>query len=347
LGVPFNKRVSFRNEFDRIMSLNMNRLEQLQRWYDMPFLELLYQAMTVHREHHSVNELQLCTLSNIKSGNCPEDCSYCPQSARYQTGIDKWDLPSVEEIKEQVLEAKANGSSRFCMGAAWRTPPKGKAFDHVLDLVKTVKSEGMEACVTLGMIDYNQAQALKEAGLTAYNHNIDTAPSHYENIITTRTIQDRLDTLENVAMAGIQVCCGGILGMGESIAQRLEFIQTLCELETPPESVPINCLVPVKGTPLEDAPPVDPIELVKTIAVTRLALPTAKIRLSAGRLTMSDECQTLCFAAGANAIFTGEKLLTTANPGLNRDAALMERLGMIPQSVQDPSLLEAKPLTTV
>lgn len=308
--------------------------EQLQTWYYQPFLDLLYQAQTVHREHHAPNEIQLCTLSNIKSGNCPEDCAYCPQSARYTTGIDKWDLPSVDEIKEQVLEAKANGSSRFCMGAAWRTPPKGQAFDHVLDLVKVVREEGMEACVTLGMIDFEQAQALKEAGLTAYNHNIDTAPSYYENVITTRTIQDRLDTLENVAHAGIQVCCGGILGMGETVEHRLEFIETLCNLDTPPESVPINCLVAVKGTPLEDTPPVDPIELVRTIAVTRLALPTSRIRLSAGRLTMSDECQALCFAAGANAIFTGEKLLTTANPGLNRDEDLMLKLGLTAEPVR-------------
>jgi biotin synthase len=308
-------------------------MEKLSAAYHQPFLDLLFEAQQVHRRFHPANEIQLCTLSNIKSGNCPEDCAYCPQSARYQTGIEKWDLPSLEEIRQQVQEAKANGSSRFCMGAAWRTPPHGKAFDHVLDLVRTVTEEGMEACVTLGMINAQQAIALKEAGLTAYNHNIDTAPSYYDQIITTRTIQDRLDTLDNVARAGIQVCCGGILGMGESVSHRLEFIQTLCQLETPPESVPINCLVPVEGTPLADQPPVDPIELVRTIAVTRIFLPTAKIRLSAGRLEMTDECQALCFAAGANAIFTGEKLLTTNNPGLNRDEALMTKLGLKAQPV--------------
>ncbi|MBY0404510.1 MAG: biotin synthase BioB, partial [Cyanobacteria bacterium] len=237
-----------------------------------------------------------------------------------------------EEIKAQVAEAKASGSSRFCMGAAWRTPPQGKAFDHVLSLVKVVVDEGMEACVTLGMLSADQAVALKEAGLTAYNHNIDTAPSFYPEIITTRTIEDRLNTIHHVAKAGIQVCCGGILGMGESISQRLEFIQTLCELESPPESVPINCLVPVEGTPLANQPPVDPIELIRTIAVTRIFIPSAKIRLSAGRLSLSDEGQALCFLAGANAIFTGEKLLTTPNPGINHDHALLEKLGLVPQT---------------
>lgn len=307
---------------------------QLRQWYDLPFPDLVYEAQTVHRRHHPPNEIQLCTLSNIKSGNCSEDCAYCPQSARYNTGIETWDLPSVEEIRQQVRAARDNGSSRFCMGAAWRTPPHGKAFNHVLELVQAVNAEGMEACVTLGMVNAEQARALKDAGLTAYNHNIDTAPSYYGDIITTRTIRDRLDTLKNVADAGLSVCCGGILGMGESVDHRLEFIETLCRLETPPESVPINCLVPVAGTPLADQPPVDPFELVRTIAVTRLALPGAKIRLSAGRLTMSDETQTLCFLAGANAIFTGEKLLTTDNPGLNRDQDLMDKLGLTAETAQ-------------
>jgi biotin synthase len=307
-------------------------MEKLEACYNQPFLDLVFQAQTLHRQHHPANEIQLCTLSNIKSGNCPEDCAYCPQSARYTTGIDKWDLPSTEEIKAQVVEAKASGSSRFCMGAAWRTPPQGKAFDHVLSLVKVVVDEGMEACVTLGMLSSDQAVALKDAGLTAYNHNIDTAPSFYPEIITTRTIEDRLNTIHHVAKAGIQVCCGGILGMGESISQRLEFIQTLCELESPPESVPINCLVPVEGTPLAHQPPVDPIELIRTIAVTRIFIPSAKIRLSAGRLSLSDEGQALCFLAGANAIFTGEKLLTTPNPGINHDHALLEKLGLVPQT---------------
>ena len=307
--------------------------ERISLIYHQPFPNLMYQAQTIHREHHAPTEIQLCTLSNIKSGNCSEDCAYCPQSIRYNTGIDTWDLPSVEQIQQEVREAKANGSTRFCMGAAWRTPPHQKAFDHVLSLVKTVVDEDMEACVTMGMLTPDQAVALSEAGLTAYNHNIDTAPSYYDQIITTRTIQDRLDTIKHVSDAGIQVCCGGILGMGETIEQRLEFLQTLCELEVPPESVPINCLVPVPGTPMENQPPVDPIELVRTIAVTRAMLPAAKIRLSAGRLSMTDELQALCFLAGANAIFTGEKLLTTANPGQNRDHSLMDKLGLVAQPV--------------
>ena len=310
-------------------------LETLKATYEKPFLDLVYEAQTVHRQYHTPNEIQLCTLSNIKSGHCPEDCHYCPQSARYNTGIETWDLPSVDEIREQVRDAKANGSTRFCMGAAWRTPPHQKAFDQVCELVRAVVGEGVEACVTLGMVNAEQAKQLKEAGLTAYNHNIDTAPSFYNEIITTRGINDRLETLKHVAAADLQVCCGGILGMGESVEHRLEFIQTLCSLETPPESVPINCLVPVEGTPLSDQPPVDPFELVRTIAVTRIFLPTAKVRLSAGRLTMSDETQALCFLAGANAIFTGEKLLTTNNPGLNRDQELMDKLGLVAETIAE------------
>jgi biotin synthase len=307
--------------------------QKIRACYEQPFLDLVFEAQAVHRKFHPRNEVQLCTLANIKSGNCSEDCAYCPQSARYNTGIETWDLPSLEEIRQQAQEAKANGSTRFCMGAAWRTPPHQKAFDHVLDLVRAVVDEDMEACVTLGMINAEQAIALKEAGLTAYNHNIDTAPSFYPDIITTRTIEDRFETLRNVAAADIQVCCGGILGMGETLAHRLEFIQTLCEMETPPESVPVNCLVPVEGTPLADQPPVDSFELVRTIATVRVFLPTAKIRLSAGRLTMSDETQALCFMAGANSIFTGEKLLTTNNPGMNRDQALLQKLGLVAQQV--------------
>jgi biotin synthase len=300
--------------------------------YHLPFIDLVYQAQGVHRLHHPANEVQLCTLANIKSGNCPEDCAYCPQSARYNTGIEKWDLPSLEEIKEQALAAKANGSTRFCMGAAWRTPPHQQAFDHVVDMVKVVAAEGMEACVTLGMINAEQAQALKVAGLTAYNHNIDTAPSYYPEIISTRTIDDRFQTLKHVAQAGIQVCCGGILGMGETLDHRLEFIQTLVEMEDTPESVPINCLVPVEGTPMADQPPVDPFDLVRTIATVRVFMPQTRIRLSAGRLTMSDETQAWCFMAGANSIFTGEKLLTTDNPGINRDQELLAKLGLTVQA---------------
>ncbi len=308
-------------------------LDRIRATYHLPFPELIFQAQTLHRQYHDANEVQLCTLANIKSGNCPEDCAYCPQSARYNTGIDKWDLPTVEDIKQQVLDAKANGSTRFCMGAAWRTPPNEKAFDQVLELVRTVASEGVEACVTLGMVNAAQAKALKEAGLTAYNHNIDSAPSFYPEIITTRTINDRLETVKNVANANLQVCCGGILGMGETIEHRLEFIQTLCELDSPPESVPINCLVPVEGTPLANQPPVDSFELVRTIATTRIFLPESRIRLSAGRLSMTDETQAMCFLAGASSIFTGEKLLTTDNPGSNHDQQLLAKLGLSPQTL--------------
>ncbi len=306
--------------------------EKIKACYEQPFFELIAQAHQVHVENHPHNEVQLATLANIKSGLCPEDCSYCPQSSRYNTGIDTWQLPSEEEIRQQAREAKANGSSRFCMGAAWRTPPK-KDFDQVLNLVRAVVDEEMEACVTLGMIDSEQAQGLKEAGLTAYNHNIDTAPSHYGDVITTRSIEDRLETLNHVGNAGLQICCGGILGLGETLDQRIEFIQTLCEMEHPPGSVPINCLVPVEGTPLADAKPVDSFELVRTIATVRIFLPQARVRLSAGRLSLSDEAQALCFFAGANSMFSGEKLLTTANNELCDDLVLLNKLDF---SIQKP-----------
>jgi biotin synthase len=304
-------------------------IDKLRACYEQPFPELIFQAQEIQRRLHPGHTMQLCTLANIKSGNCPEDCAYCPQSARYNTGIDTWDLPEVSEIREQALAAKANGSTRFCMGAAWRTPPHQKAFTRVLELVRAVSDEGMEACVTLGMLNAEQAVALKEAGLTAYNHNIDTAPDFYPEIISTRTLADRIQTIQNVANAGISVCCGGIVGMGETVEQRLSFLGTLYELETPPESIPINCLVPVEGTPLAEQKPVDSIELARIIAVARIFFPESRIRLSAGRLTMSDETQTLCFLAGANSIFSGEKLLTTDNPGDVRDHALINKLGMV------------------
>lgn len=312
---------------------NTTSIEAIRACYGQPFLDLVFHARQVHMRFHPGNEVQLCTLSNIKSGHCPEDCAYCPQSARYNTGVETWDLPELEEIRQQVNEAKANGSTRFCMGAAWRTPPQGKAFQRVLDMVRLVSDEGMEACATLGMITAEQALALKEAGLTAYNHNIDTAPSYYPEIISTRTMADRLTTLKHVAAANLQICCGGILGMGETLEHRLEFIHTLCAMETPPESIPINCLVPVDGTPLADQSPVDPFDLIRTIAAVRISLPQSRIRLSAGRLTMSDETQAWCFMAGANSIFTGEKLLTTDNPGLNRDREILDKLGLTPQTL--------------
>lgn len=309
-------------------------VERLRQTYQLPFLELLYQAQTVHRANHPANTVQLATLANIKSGNCPEDCAYCPQSARYNTGIDTFDLPTVQDIRQQVARAKAGGSSRFCMGAAWRTPPSQTHLNQVIELIGEVKAAGLEACVTLGMVTLDQAEQLKAAGLTAYNHNIDTSPQYYGKVITTRTIDDRLQTLDAVGQAGLQVCCGGILGMGESEENRLEMLATLCQLQHPPESVPINCLVGVEGTPLADLPeqaPVDAIELVRLIATTRIHLPQAKVRLSAGRLSMSDETQALCFLAGANSIFAGDTLLTTPNPGQNRDEALFKKLGLVAQ----------------
>jgi biotin synthase len=307
-----------------------SRLETLGKTYHLPFPDLLFQALQVHRQYHPEGSVQLATLANIKSGKCPEDCSYCPQSSRYQTGVETWDLPPVSEIREQALAAKANGSSRFCMGAAWRTPPSEEAFTHVLEMVGTVRDLGMEACVTLGMVTTEQAKRLKTAGLTAYNHNLDTSESFYPEIITTRTYQDRLDTLKAVGDAGLEVCCGGILGMGESVDDRLQMLETLLSLEHPPESVPLNCLVPVEGTPLANQPPVDPIELVRLIATTRIHLPTAKVRLSAGRLQLSAEAQALCFLAGANSIFSGATLLTTPNPEADQDKALLKKLGLKP-----------------
>jgi biotin synthase len=304
-------------------------LDHIRSLYTQPFLKLILQAMQVHQDHHPVGEVQLATLANIKSGKCPEDCKYCPQSSRYHTGVESYDLPPLEEIEKQVQQAKSNGASRFCMGAAWRTPPNEDAFSHVLDMVKTVKNEGLEACVTLGMIDAQQAQRLKEAGLTAYNHNLDTSPHYYQEVISTRSYEDRLKTLEAVGEAGLQVCCGGILGMGESEDQRLELLAALMVLKHPPTSIPINCLVAVAGTPLENQAPVDSFELIRMVATTRILFPFAKVRLSAGRLSLNDEAQALCFLAGANSIFSGDTLLTTPNPEANRDAQLFAKLNLI------------------
>jgi biotin synthase len=313
--------------------------ESISAIYTQPLPDLIFEAQQVHRRFHDARTIQLCTLSNIKSGNCPEDCSYCPQSARYQTEIEKTALPPVSEIEAQALAAKSSGSTRLCMGAAWREVRDGKDFDHVLELVKTVRALDMEACVTLGMLTLEQAKRLKEADLTAYNHNIDTSPEYYSEIITTRTFEDRLNTIEQVRAAGITVCCGGIIGLGESQEDRIRFIQALSELDPQPESIPINALVPVKGTPLGERPPVDPIELVRTIATVRICNPKAVVRLSAGRTELTDEAQALCFLAGANSIFTGEKLLTTPNPGINQDHALMDKLGMVPRTASEPALV--------
>jgi biotin synthase len=310
------------------MSATRDRISQI---YHQPLPDLLFEAQRTHREHHDPHTVQLCTLCNIKTGACPEDCAYCSQSVRNKTGLVPQELMSVEEVVAQAQAAKANGSTRFCMGAAWRDVKDGSQFDRVLDMVRQVAALDMEVCCTLGMLKPHQAERLKAAGLTAYNHNLDTSPSYYSEIISTRTYQDRLETIRAVSAAGISVCCGGILGMGESVQDRLELLEVLCGLDPTPESIPINCLIPVKGTPLQDAPPIDAIELVRAIATTRILFPKAMVRLSAGRVQMSDELQALCMLAGANSIFTGPVLLTAPNPTRSHDEQMLERLGMIPK----------------
>jgi biotin synthase len=297
--------------------------------YHQPLPDLLFEAQRIHREHHNPYAVQLCTLCNIKTGACPEDCAYCSQSVHNDTNLKPEPLLDLDEVVAQAQAAKANGSTRFCMGAAWREVKDGPQFDRVLDMVRQVAALGMEVCCTLGMLNADQAQRLKAAGLTAYNHNLDTSPNYYGQIITTRTYRDRLETIRTVSAAGISVCCGGILGMGEALQDRLDLLAVLAELDPVPESIPINCLVPVPGTPLQDVPPLDPIDLVRMIATTRILFPQAMVRLSAGRLTMSDELQALCFLAGANSIFTGPKLLTTPNPDSSQDQQLLTRLGMV------------------
>ena len=315
-----------------ILTKNIEKytFDHVSELYELPFLDLVFQAQTVHREHQPLNKVQLCTLSNIKSGSCPEDCKYCPQSARYTTDINEYKLLPKKEILEQAKQAKDNGASRFCMGAAWREIPKNKDFTEILKTVSEVSKLDMEVCCTLGMLTQEQAIKLKEAGLTAYNHNLDTSPEYYKEIITTRTYEDRLHTIQNVANAGIQVCCGGILGLGEKKKDRISLIKTLANLEPQPESVPINVLVKVKGTPLEEEEDIDSFELIRSIATSRILMPKAKVRLSAGRLNMNQELQTLAFIAGANSIFIGDKLLTTDNPTINKDKELFEKLQIKP-----------------
>ncbi|MEZ6140345.1 MAG: biotin synthase BioB [Zavarzinella sp.] len=303
---------------------------ELQAIYDLPLPELMFRSAEISRKHRPDHEIQRCALLSIKTGGCPEDCSYCSQSAHYDTPVDREPLLSVLEVKERAAAAKADGATRFCMGAAWRKPKDGPEFDAVLEMVREVRKLDMEACVTLGMLTESQAQRLKEAGLTAYNHNLDTSRRYYPEIITTRTYDDRLETLDHVQKAGISVCCGGIVGMGETVEDRLMMLVELTHLETPPESVPINCLMPSKGTPLEMAPPVDSIELVRYIATTRITFPHARVRLSAGRDQMSRELQVLCFLAGADSIFFGQKLLTAGNPDVDADAALFRAMGIAP-----------------
>ena len=296
--------------------------------YHSPLLDLVYRAATVHREHHAPGEVQLCTLLSVKTGGCPEDCAYCPQAARYHTGIDRHGLLKLDAVLEAAREAKAAGSTRFCMGAAWREVRDNRHFDEVLEMVSGVRDLGLEVCCTLGMLTESQAQRLKEAGLYAYNHNLDSSREFYPEIIGTRVYDDRLETVANVHKAGISVCCGGIIGMGETVDQRIDLLHTLATLPSPPESVPVNALVPVPGTPLEDCPPVSTWEMVRMIATARVLMPNAMVRLSAGRSRMSAEQQALCFLAGANSIFTGEKLLTTPNPSFDSDEGLLELLGL-------------------
>jgi biotin synthase len=296
--------------------------------YRSPFVDLILRAQLLHRDHFPPNEVQGSVLMNIKSGGCPEDCAYCPQSAHYKTGVARTELAGVDETLEAARAARAQGATRFCMGAAWREVPHGPQFDRVLEMVRGVRALGMEACCTLGMLEDDQADALAAAGLTAYNHNLDTSPEFYSQIITTRSYDDRLATLARVRRAGITVCCGGIIGMGESVEARLRLLQQLATLDPHPESVPINMLVAVDGTPLEDQPPPNPLELVRLIATARILMPRSYVRLSAGRLSLSDEAQALCFLAGANSVFLGEKLLTTPNPAADVDHSLFDRLGI-------------------
>lgn len=302
--------------------------EEIAGIFRLPFTELIFRAQTVHRAFHAPDEVQLCRLLSIKTGGCPEDCAYCPQSAHYETGVGRENLVDQDEVLANATKAKAEGATRFCMGAAWRQAPEGQEFERVLEMVRSVAALDLEVCCTLGMLTERQAIQLKEAGLTAYNHNLDTSPEFYGEIITTRVYDERLRTIAHVRNAGITVCCGGILGMGESEEDRIGLLQQLANLDPHPESVPINMLVRAPGTPLANAEEIDPIVMVRTIATARILMPTSRVRLAAGRRLMSDEAVALCFLAGANSIFTGEKLLTTPNPPEDEDAALLKNLGM-------------------
>ncbi|SET91974.1 biotin synthase BioB [Stigmatella erecta] len=305
-------------------------LEEVRALYTLPLLELVHKAQTVHRAVFQDNKVQLCSLLSIKTGGCSEDCSYCPQAARYKTGVKAEKLMAVQEVLTAAGKARAAGATRFCMGAAWREVKDGPQFDSVLEMVKGVKALGMEACATLGMLTESQAQRLRAAGLSAYNHNLDTSAEHYGDIISTRTYEDRLNTLERVRQAGISVCSGGIIGLGESVEDRCKLLLTLANQEVHPESVPINALVPVEGTPLAGQKRVETVDMVRTIATARLLMPQAMVRLSAGRQQMNEEAQLLCMLAGANSLFFGEKLLTTGNPEYTQDMALLEKAGIQP-----------------
>lgn len=306
-------------------------LDEIKEIYFSPVLELIVRAANIHKQHQATGEVQVCTLLSVKTGGCSEDCAYCPQAARYNTGVDAHKLMNYEEVIGKALDAKSGGSTRFCMGAAWRNVRDNSDFDKVIDMVKGVNALGLEVCCTLGMLTEQQAQRLKEAGLYAYNHNLDTSDEHYGDIITTRTYKDRLDTLDNVEKAGISVCCGGIIGLGETDDDRIKLLYTLATREQHPESVPVNALVSVKGTPLEGRERVQVWEMVRMIATARILMPKAMVRLSAGRNEMNVEQQALCFLAGANSIFTGEKLLTTPNPDFDADKEMFQLLGLKPR----------------
>ena len=305
--------------------------EEILEIYNKPLMELLYDAATIHREYHDPNTVQVSTLLSIKTGGCPEDCGYCPQAARYHTDIEGNDLMSIQQVKAQSLRAKASGSSRVCMGAAWRNVKDGPEFEQVLEMVRTINKLDMEVCCTLGMLTENQAKRLAEAGLYAYNHNLDSSEEYYKEVISTRGFEDRLKTIDNVRKTNVTVCSGGIIGMGESTEDRAGMLVSLSTLNPQPESVPINALVAVEGTPLEDQKPVSIWDMVRMVATTRIVMPETQVRLSAGRTEMSQEGQALCFFAGANSIFAGDKLLTTPNPDVNEDMKLFELLGLNPQ----------------
>jgi biotin synthase len=307
---------------------------EVEAIYRAPLPELVFRAQTIHRAHHAPDRVQTCQLISIKTGGCPEDCAYCPQSAHYQTNVERQGLLEPQEVIDAAREAAGRGVTRFCMGAAWREAPEGREFENVLEMVRGVSSLGIEVCCTLGMLSEQQALRLKEAGLTAYNHNLDTSPEFYGSIITTRVYEDRLQTLAAVRKAGITVCCGGILGMGEREEDRIGLLQQLATLDPHPESVPINMLVRVEGTPLASLPPLDPLEMARAIATARILMPASRVRLAAGRKQLSPEAVTLCFLAGANSIFVGEKLLTTPNPGPDEDEQLLQTLGMRPLASQ-------------
>jgi biotin synthase len=308
------------------------RREDVRALYDRPLLTLIDEARAIHNAHHPAAEVQLCTLLSVKTGGCPEDCAYCPQSSHYETDVGPEKMLDVDLVLASARRAKDLGATRFCMGAAWREVKDGPAFDNVLAMVRGVKDLGLEACTTLGMLTLAQAAKLKEAGLDAYNHNLDTSREHYRSIISTRTFDARLETLENVRRAGITVCSGGIIGMGESIDDRCEMLRTLANLDPQPESVPINALVAVPGTPLEARPPIDPLDMVRMVAMARVLMPRSRVRLSAGRTGLSREAQVLCMLAGANSIFYGEKLLTTPNPGQDEDRSLLRDAGVVPMA---------------